>query len=89
MLLSACQTLDDLERYYNTHIILDEKAEMSVIPGVLVERNENEIVLEFDDEVDEGILGLLRLTEYTEAMPIGLPESLPGVRFYIDPEDSD
>ena len=89
LLLSSCKTLDDLERYYNTHIILDEKAEMSVIPGVLVERNEDEIVLEFDDEVDEGILGLLRMTDYTEAMPTGLPESLPGVRFYIDPEDEE
>ena len=89
LLLSACKTLDDLERYYNTHIILDEEAEMSVIPGVLVERDDDKIVLEFDRDIDEDILDLLRLTDYTEAAPMVLPESLPGVRFYIDPEDED
>lgn len=89
LLLSSCKTLDDLERYYDTHIILDEKAEMSVIPGVLVERDDDRIVLEFDRDIDEGILDLLRLTDYTETVPMVLPESLPGVGFYIDPEDED
>lgn len=32
-LFSACKIFDDQELFYNTHIILDEKAEMSVIPS--------------------------------------------------------
>lgn len=88
LLFPACHTLDVLERYFDTHIILDKEAEMSVIPGVLVERYDDKIVLEFDDEVDEDIFDLLSLTDYTETMPAVLPESLPGVRFNIDPEDN-
>ena len=68
LLLSSCETLDELECFYNTHIILDEEAEMSVIPGVLVERDDDKIVLEFDRDIDEDILDLLRLTDYTEAV---------------------
>ena len=90
LLFSGCDIFDELERYYDTHIIIEEKAEMSVIPGVLAERSSNEnIVLEFDEEVDSDILDLLRLTDYTEAVPDELPESLPGVRFYVDPDDDE
>lgn len=90
LLFSGCDIFDELERYYDTHIIIEEKAEMSVIPGVFAERSSNEnIVLEFDEEVDSDILDLLRLTDYTEAVPDELPESLPGVRFYVDPDDDE
>ncbi len=88
LLFSGCDFLKELERYYDTHIVLDENAEMSIVPGVLAERSSNDnIVLEFDDEVDSDILDLLRLTDYTETLPGILPESLPGVFFYVNPED--
>ncbi len=87
LLLPACQHIDNIEQHLDTHIIIDDEDEISVIPGVLAEKYEDKIVLEFDDDVDEDILDLLSLTDYTETMPAVLPESLPGVTFTIDPED--
>lgn len=85
-LLYGCDPVDVLNRYQDTHIVLDD-ADMSLVPGVLVERPQDDIILEFDQEVDKDILKLLRLTDYTEKMPAILPESLPGVKFDLDPDD--
>lgn len=87
ILLAGCHTIDDIKHYYDTHIVFDENAEMSIVPGVLAEHSKKDIILEFDESVDEDILSLLCLTDYTEKMPGSLPESLPGVTFYINPED--
>ena len=68
-------------------MVFGESAGFSFIPGVLAERSDDKIILEFDREVDDGILDLLRLTGYTETMPAELPESLPDARFVLDREN--
>ena len=85
--LLSCQRLENLKHYYDTHMVFGESAGFSFIPGVLAERSDDRIILEFDSKVDDGILDLLRLTGYTEKMPAELPESLPDARFVLDREN--
>lgn len=85
--LLSCQRLENLKHYYDTHMVFGESAGFSFIPGVLAERSDDRIILEFDRNVDDGILDLLRLTDYTEMMPAELPESLPDAHFVLDREN--
>lgn len=88
LLFSGCSHIEKIKHYIDTHIVFDENPGMSIVPGVLAEwPNDEEIILEFDNDVEDDIFELLRLTDYTEQMPAKLPESLPGVRFYKDPDD--
>lgn len=87
ILLVCCNPLEDIERYLDSHVIFDENAEMSVIPGVLVERSDDRLFLDFDNEVTEETLKGLRLVDYVEKVPGELPQSIPGVVFSINPEN--
>ncbi|MCQ2052110.1 MAG: hypothetical protein MJY74_07900, partial [Bacteroidaceae bacterium] len=53
--LLSCQRLENLKHYYDTHMVFGESAGFSFIPGVLAERSDDRIILEFDRNVDDDV----------------------------------